>query len=497
MIKAWFRWVRYVNAKLDDSRTQVSNSTDKLLRFSIIKSNLDNVKRRIDPMLKELKKLQNVNKRELENAQEVLDPEKRNKETGCVKKWFSSDIQKVREGEVNKIWKATMASKKSDPKARIGEKAYGKVANYARFSLALTSKNRNACMNFTNKDYASRTKVWISETSLDLPLEEVLKNYEQITAPPKDQPDLPPNGSMIKLSGGGASIKNQEAQTVFINEYAAEFLQKFRDLKSLLNPDGLIPGQQFFTNYYNEPLAEMQAGKGSLWDDLKTVTELDKVTMNTIRRGIEPTIQSNPITQARIKDLQSHSVSTGSGAYDKTSPMFKSAFFYRVSQAEGSNVRSAACEDVDDEVKAKRQKLAEEDDKMSIEEAKKIKQRKTPKKQLSRSTKILPELKTALQEHLSGLAVFDQNKVFPTEKKFKVQFYRQVDGENDPKLREMEEKVFLGVKNDIEKDCDQTWDNSSFMNKKADIKVASAIRKSFLNYERTRLTDEKTYFKFA
>ena len=487
MLKSWKRWVLFVEEKLSESRIKCSNEPEKLLKYSLVKENLEILKKKIPDYLKELKKLQNILKREQENAEEILQPEKRVLETKSVKKWFDSQEHKDEEAKVIKIWQDAMEQDK------VTSKPYVTVANFARFILAITSKNRSSCFKFSNKDYVQKSELWLPDVSPELVFDET--DHEKIAAPPKEEPNLKPNGAIIKLSGGGAQIKNQEAQTIYINAYASEFMQKFRDLKEIQFPGALNPQDDFFSNFENEPLADMTNKPGTLLWKFGRVTGPEKPTLNSIRRGQEPLIQMSPAAKSRIKDLQSHSADTGSGAYDKTSPMFRASWSHFVSNKEGSNPKTAS-DELDDNIKAKRAKIAEEDKKMRVEEAEKTLAKKPQRRKLTKSTKILPEVKFQLMEHLSSLPDFNREKIFPNEKRFKVKFYRLIDGAGDSKLRELEEKVFIGVKKDIEAELGESWDGSSIMNKKSDVKIISTIRNSFLNYEKNRLNREKSYFKF-
>ena len=66
--------------------------------------------------------------------------------------------------------------------------------------------------------------------------------------------------------------------------------------------------------------------KNTLWDKFRKVADLDSVSVNTIRRGVEHSVQENQVALANIKDIQSHSATTGSGAYYKTKPLVTATY---------------------------------------------------------------------------------------------------------------------------------------------------------------------------
>ena len=79
--------------------------------------------------------------------------------------------------------------------------------------------------------------------------------------------------------------------------------------------------------------------------------------------------------------------------------------------------------------------------------------------------------------------------------------YRLLDGADVPpddmnKIRAIENEVFLNIKAEIEKETGQTWDGNKSVNKLADSKVARCFKKSFMNYESNRGSEDKKYFKF-
>ena len=218
-------------------------TNENLLRYNIVKSNLEDIDHQVKEsgVLNKLKTMQNQQKRLKENAEDILDPSKRIKETEAVTQWFKSEVYNKEKNKIDKIWMDAVENKK------ISQRNFGFVANFSRFLLSLTSKNRNSCLNFNNTDFGMRIGLFMSNED-----KEFEGLTEDITHPPKDKPNMSPNAFLIKLHGGGAGIKGGEAQTIFINELAEEYIQKYLDLKHLhlgLNHEGQAP---FYVNYNNK-----------------------------------------------------------------------------------------------------------------------------------------------------------------------------------------------------------------------------------------------------
>ena len=71
-----------------------------------------------------------------------------------------------------------------------------------------------------------------------------------------------------------------------------------------------------------------------------------------------------------------------------------------------------------------------------------------------------------------------------------------MSSDNQEKLKEIEQEIFLNIKPQVERELDQTWDGDQNANRLADQKVAMSFKKSFINYESDRSKDDPKYFKF-
>lgn len=223
MLLAWKRLWAYVEMKLKEGAKTSGNSNESLIRFNILKTNLGDVWEKVENsrLMDDLQKLINVEHRKKENAQEILLPSKRILEKEAVSSWFKSKTHKDENEKVNAIWSKAISSNS------IKSSEFVKVANWARFILTLTSKNRAGVMEFTNKEFGDRIPLWLKDNGATFDGQ----ISQDVTMPSK--PDDEPNGWMLKLDGSGSSIKNHQSQTVFISVFAMEALNKYRDLKSI------------------------------------------------------------------------------------------------------------------------------------------------------------------------------------------------------------------------------------------------------------------------
>ena len=498
MVKAWKRWAKYIYFKLHEKQNTFGESVEEQLRFNLLKTNINDIERMVDENqnLSQLSKLVNIEKRAKENAQEIDSPNKRWKEINAVKNWYKSKEHDEEEKKMQSI------SEEFALKEKVGNRNFTSYANWTRFSIVLTSKNRQACLNFRNVDWASRTPYFYPETPD--PNFEPPPPEQDFSKPPPDKPNMKPNVWVIQLAGGGAGIKNQAAQVIYLNSKTEGYCKIFRTMKSKVLGK-LDPEAQFFTNYQGNPLGPLTNTRGTLFRKFENATGLDSASVNTIRRGAEVHVFNSPAAAARVKDLQSHSAETGQGAYDKSAPLFRAAFMNHIStHIEGSNKEeNVESVEMSEEAKARNANVEEEDQQMKIEGAAKALEKGQTRRNYSKVTRVLVEDRAILQNTLSDPSNFElfrecSSTKFPPLKTFKKYFYRAVDGcdNSSAPLKPVEERVFKNIKPDIEKEFDKEWDGSLEMNKKADFKVSAAIRNSLLAYERNRKKNQKPYFKF-
>ena len=490
MLKSWKRLLKFVMTKLQDSKNVLGETVEGERKFSQYSSHLQSLERtwRENGVMTNLQRLINLEKRERDNAEELLTPNKRVLEVAGVQTWFNSEVYRDEENKVTNIWHEAMK------KNKISNRDFVTVANFSRFQLMLTSKNRTGVYSsLTNNDYYQRQPLWMDPT-------EVYDGSvnEAWTTPPKDDPEKLPNSWVIKLPGRGSGIKNQEAVVVVLTPKVAEYLQKYRDLKNILFP-GMEPEEYFFVNYHGRQLGVMTNTRGSLKSKFKQVTGLDVCTVNAVRRGAEAKIVANPAAAASVKDLQNHSATTGQGAYNKVAPLVRAKVLSNLAQQEGSSEDNS---NISADIQAKREILAKKDLEVAKKQAQKVLERYQMNRQTSTYTQVLHADRKFLQKLCSSKdfdEMFEATKpprLFPKLSLFKKLFFRIVDTSTSEELVEIENRIFLTIKKKVEHEMGRSWDNSPEMNKMADQKICEAIRNSFMSYEKTRKKFQPSFFRF-
>ena len=498
MVKCWIRFNHFIRNELNKSRVKSGTSMEKLVRYQMLIHNLDELAKTVseNKLMKNAKITANCDKREKENAEEYYSPNKRLAEVAAVKNWFNSEKYKALLDDCVEIWRKGIETKTTS------NKEFTRFAQFVKFTLCLISKNRNSVFKFTNKEYYFRKPLWNQDPN-DTDFENLDVNC--VPEAPQDRSKKDPDCWIIKLSGFGAGIKSQEAQTIFINKSCQDLLDKYSDLKQVMLPS--VPlDDQFFVNLESKPLPDIPSTRGSLWDKFSQVTNLPKASVNTIRRGLEHVVQSSPGALSKIKDIQSHSQETGAGAYFKTSPYVRASFLQKVAAKEGAN-NIVEDENLPEDIQKLRKEREMNEKNQCYEVAMATKKNVQNRKRLSQRTKLIPKDR----DYLQGIFV-DQNydeiynalkDKFPTNKVFKRLFYRLLDGHMNSmyvqvkqSLVEIEERIFLSVKEEIEKTFQQSWTGSPEMNHAADERISAIIRNSFYYQEKNRASNEDPVFNF-
>ena len=266
--------------------------------------------------------------------------------------------------------------------------------------------------------------------------------------------------------------------------------------------DEIEDDSMFFVNFKGDSLAPMQRTKGSLFQRFSTVTGVTNPTLNTVRRGVESKIQSDPKLKTQVENLQSHSGAVGLTYYDKSGTNVRASFIDQLASKE-SPVKVA--HQVPEDVRKKREEKERKDAEKNLEAAKKMlimdKMRKNTR--LSSKCKLLPHDKKFLQNLFSnpktGEIFHALNGFFPGDQSWKRYFYRCVDslaGNDGDHLREIEEMSFAQIfKYEVEAELG-SWTGSDEQNRLADYKIAGSVKNSFRNYEKTKKGYEQSYFKF-
>ena len=509
MDKAWKRFNLFVKDQLQHSKPKYNEDISELFRFRYVIENLDTLYTITDDkkITAAAKKMSNIKKREKENAEEYLKPNKRFAEKDCTKKWFSSDAFKEELDDFNNVWNDMMCNKQDFDKKR-----FNRLAMFAKFHTMLTSKNRPGVFHFTDNQYEMKQDLWITDANSSS-FEFFSNDYP--TGPPADNPEMLPNCWIIRLAGSAPGIKGQKAETIFINQFIHGILEKYIDLKlvhmkNLLGPqsDSVEEGNRpFFINFDLNPL-NMPYTRGSLWEKYSAESGLEGITMTTIRRELEHKVQSSPVALSRIDDIQSHSKDTGSAAYDKTSPFYRAAYLNHVANEEGNNIQVDDTE-LPKNIQEMRTEREMKQRQRCQETVKLAREKKESRRKITNTTRLLPDDRIFIKD-----LFLDKNYpdiynavrgIFPQVPELKKLFYRLVDGPNEimpnevkEKLKEVEQRIFLTVKEDIEKECGKVWQKDcKEMNYVADKKIVSIIRKSFYYNDRNKKWSQEPDFVFS
>ena len=509
MDKAWKRFNLFVRDQLEKSKPKYNEDIAELLRYRYVIENIDDLYKITDrkKITAAAKVMSNIQKRERENAEEYVKPNKRLAEKDTTKNWFSSDAFKEELDDFNKVWNDMMCEK-----VEFEKKRFNRLGMFAKFHLMLISKNRPSVFNFTQNQYDMKQELWITDANSS--------NYEFLSTdypskPPTDNPNMRPNCWIIKLSGGTPGIKGQKAQVIFVNNFIKGILEKYCDLKGVLLKKMLGPqsdsveegNRPFFINFDLNPL-NMPYTRGSIWTKFSSESGLESVTMTSIRRELEHKVQSSPVARSRIEDIQSHSKDTGSAAYDKTSPFYRAIFMNGVSQEDASNIQvddSELPKNIQD-IRAEREIIQRQ---RCQETVKLAREKKDSRRKITNTTRLLPDDRIFIKE-----LFLDQNypdiynavkSIFPQVPELKRLFYRLVDGPNEimtnevkDKLKEVEQRIFLTVKEIIEKQYKKAWqEDCKEMNYAADKGIVTIIRKSFYYNDRNKKLGEKPDFVFS
>ena len=205
----------------------------------------------------------------------------------------------------------------------------------------------------------------------------------------------------------------------------------------------------------------------------------------------------------KVKILNNHSLKVGQDIYDKTNSRVRVEYIGYLNNIEKKKETLVEKEE-NVEREERKKKLMIEDDKLREQNAREflIEEDKKKKRNIgfTRRCNVKPAYKTFLQEVIFQ-EIFQSNiQKFPNERQWKKIFYRFLDSyEKNYKiqnqLRKIEYDIFEHIKIDVEKKSGQ-WEGTSYQNKIADERVATAIRSSFKSYEKLSIRRDGQFFIF-
>ena len=512
-LKAHAKWREFVKDKLEEQTED--SSLETLMKREILIKKIDKIGNKISDRqtFSQLSQLETHERLERQKAKETLNPSHSYNEVNCVQVWFTSKEAIKEEEECMKIWEKTVAGKK------IGSREFTRFSNWCRFTVALEDKNRRSVYNFSNKDFRTKCKKWLPEPGHEVDQIQLLPDGWNPDIPPEEITE--PSCWVIKLTGSQAGLKGGRAADLILTRKSHELCLKYRDLKQTLwTEDDLKDEECFFVNFKGSALGPMQRSKGSLFHKFSSVTGVTNSTQNTIRRGVESKIQSNPDLKSQVENLQSHSRAVGLTYYDKSGTNVRASFIDQLASKESPMKTRAK---VPEEVQKKRAEIDMKDQEKNLEAAKKllVSDRMRKNTRLSKKCKILPhdreflqilfsnpeagEIFHALKASFPGNCLLMIKTILLTVLKYtgdqswRRDFYRCVDSlatSDGDRLREVEERSFSNlVKEEVETELG-VWSGLEEQNRLADFKIASSIKTAFKNYERNKKSYEKSFFKF-
>ena len=300
----------------------------------------------------------------------IANPDGDELQYDCVKRWHKSNEAKELEKKIREI--CTKALTNEALKAM----NFNKVANYSRFNLAISDKNRPSSYKFTEGDYRSKVPIWLPPDDKYLWSLETLPSGWQMFSDPGD--GTPPTCFLLRLDGSQSEIKMQAKTDIIVDMKSYEFLELYSDLKVLLFGKKIPSSRSFFVNHKGKPLSRIQRSKGSLVETFGNVVGIPDFRMTNIRAALEGKIQGGKEAD-HTKDINNHTKSVAVGSYDNAASMRRSLYISSVAADESSE--SVDVDKVKSNYNLRKKKGLEEHEKMK-DEAKQYLQEKKRKKKI-------------------------------------------------------------------------------------------------------------------
>ena len=142
-------------------------------------------------------------------------------------------------------------------------------------------------------------------------------------------------------------------------------------------------------------------------EEFGRVNGLLDISFTSLRRGMEPKVQSNNILQTWSKDVTNHDPRTGSKYYDNSRPAFRAGAMNYINKLEGSKEEDYMEDEEKEEIASKRAKLDDEEEEESINNAKKVLRSAKRKVPLGSRCQLESENRSFIQEQFSAGGKFE------------------------------------------------------------------------------------------
>ena len=475
MLKCFQRLKMYLVYLLNEGN---SFQGDKILMKDAVERHLEDIDKELKQkkLNKQFDKLYKQQKKRKERMEEIVQPSASDSIQNSVKTWFFSEEAQRLEVEAMTIYNQAMALK------TITKAKFEQFCKWVFFEFMLFDKSRVGILeNLKNEDYHLKRSAWIPQEMSDLAYKRLPKDWLLYSPPTAD---AEPTSYEIDLVGDELMNKNQEGQTVIMNDRVFQLCEKMQDLKMIVFGEIKLE-DFFFVRYDGKPLPKLQnyPSANSLLHVFGCVTGIPKFTFKSLRKSAEGVIQSSGDLAETTKQLNSHSQKVGEETYDKLRGSRRNIFLHNLSKNEGCNTLRNIT--VDDEERRRRQERDENAKKELISKANKyLDSQKNVASFDFRPTAVNQDdvslLRSVFGANIEGMLVKRYNvKVAPitlfTALDWKESFYKLVDsldGPNGDALRELEEKVFRNtIEHVIKKHKIKKWTSSKIQNEWADIAI--------------------------
>ena len=361
MLKCFQRLKMYLVYLLNEGN---SFQGEKILMKDAVERHLADIDKELKQkkLNKQFDKLYKQQKKRKERMEEIVQPSACDSFQNSVKTWFFSEEAQRLEVEAMNIYNQSMALK------TITKAKFEKFCKWVFFEFMLFDKSRVGILeNLKNEDYHLKKSAWIPQEMSDLAYKRLPKDW-LLYSPPTT--DAEPTSYEIDLVGDELMNKNQEGQTVIMNDRVFQLCEKMQDLKMMVFGDIKLE-DFFFVRYDGKPLPKLQnyASANSLLHVFGCVTGIPKFTFKSLRKSAEGVIQSSGDLAETTKQLNSHSQKVGEETYDKLRGSRRNIFLHNLSKNDGCNTLRNIT--VDEEEKRRRQERDENAKKELISKAKK------------------------------------------------------------------------------------------------------------------------------
>ena len=296
-----------------------------VLQTLVINNHLKSIEDQIGnlKLFKKLTTLYEKDKNKAKRMKLISNPSSDQMEYESVRTWMKSKEAQDLESSVRSISKEALRTKK------IKARDFGKVANFARFTLAISDKNRPSSYNFTLMDYMSKIACWLPEEVENLwSIENLPEGWQMFK-----ERDEPPTCFVIGLDGSQAEIKLQAETNIIMDMKTYEIIELYQDVKKMLFGK-LSLDSPFFINFKGNMLSRLQRYPGSLVEKFGNTVGIPDFKMTDVRKALEGAVQGSSEAK-NTKDINNHT-SAVVPVYDNAKQMRRSLFMSSIAAVESS-----------------------------------------------------------------------------------------------------------------------------------------------------------------